>query len=150
MVRYFEDIEVGESYEHGSVSVTEADIIAFAEQYDPQPYHTDPEAAEATAFDGLAASGWHTAALCMRLLVDVLEEMNVAAAGARGVDELRWIKPVRPGDTLSIEVEVADKYPDEDDPAIGHADIDLTGYNQDGDAVISWIGLGMFERRDGE
>lgn len=149
MVRYYEDIEVGERYEHGSQTVTEDEIVDFAEEFDPQPFHTDPDAAEETAFGGLAASGWHTAALCMRLLVEVMDEADWASAGARGVDALRWIRPVRPGDTLRVEVEVVDKRVDEES-GVGHVDSKLTGYNQDGKPVISWVGLGMVARRDGE
>ena len=148
MTRYFEDIEVGETYEHGHQDVTEDEIVAFAEEFDPQPFHVDADAAEETAFGGLAASGWHTAALCMRLLVEVMDEADWASQGARGVDALRWIRPVRPGDTLRIEVEVVEKRVDEDDPTIGHVDSKLTGYNQDDEPVISWIGLGMIQRRD--
>ncbi|WP_136717272.1 MaoC family dehydratase [Halorientalis salina] len=150
MPRYFEDIEVGETYEHGSQSVTKEEIVEFAEEFDPQPFHVDEEAAEESAFGGLAASGWHTAAMCMRLLVEVMDEADWASQGARGIDALRWIRPVRPGDTLSVEVEVVEKRVDEDDPTIGHVDNELTGYNQDGDAVISWVGLGMIERRPDE
>jgi len=150
MVRYFDDIEVGETYEHGHQDVTKDEIVEFAEKYDPQPFHVDEDAAEETAFGGLAASGWHTAAMCMRLLVEVMDEADWASQGARGVDALRWIRPVRPGDTLSVEVEVVDKRTDEDNPAVGHVDSKLTGYNQDGEAVISWVGLGMVERRADE
>lgn len=150
MTRYYDDIEVGETYEHGSCEVEKDDIVAFAEEFDPQPFHTDEDAAEETAFGGLAASGWHTAAMCMRLLVEVMAEAEWASQGARGVDALRWIRPVRPGDTLSIEVEVVDKRVDENDPTIGHVDSKLTGYNQDDEAVISWIGLGMIARRPDE
>jgi acyl dehydratase len=148
MVRYFEDIEIGETHEHGSYDVTEEEIIEFAEQYDPQPFHTDPEAAKETSFGGLAASGWHTAAMCMRLLVEAMEDAEWASQGARGVDELRWIRPVRPGDSISAEYEVVEKR-DGDRPGIGEVDSRLTGYRDGDEAVISWIGLGMVEKRDG-
>jgi acyl dehydratase len=147
MVRYFEDIELGETHRHGSYDVTEAEIIEFAEQYDPQPFHTDPEAAEGTAFGGLAASGWHTAAMCMRMLVELMDEADWASQGARGADELRWIRPVRPGDTLTVEVEVVEKR-DGDRPGIGEVDSRMTGYRDGDDPVISWIGLGMVAKRD--
>jgi acyl dehydratase len=153
MVRYFEDIEIGETHEHGSYDVTEEEIVEFAEQYDPQPFHTDPEAAKETSFGGLAASGWHTAAMCMRLLVEAMEEAEWASQGARGVDELRWIRPVRPGDSITAEYEVIEKR-DGDRPGIGEVDSRLTGYRGGADGeerepVISWIGLGMVEKRDG-
>ncbi|MFB6164110.1 MAG: MaoC family dehydratase [Haloarculaceae archaeon] len=145
-MQYFEDIAVGDTYEQGSVTVTADDIVEFAEQYDPQPFHTDPEAAADTMFGELTASGWHTAALCMRLLVECMDDQDWAFQGARGVDGLRWIRPVRPGDELSIELEVVDKR-EGDRPGIGEVDTRMTGYRQDGEAVISWIGLGMYDKR---
>ena len=149
MTRYFEDFEIGDVYEpDGRYEVTEAEVVEFAEQYDPQPFHLDEGAAEASLFGSLSASGWHTAAMCMRLLVDgVLDE---ASMGARGIDELRWNRPVHPGDTLRIEVEVLDKRPSESRPEMGHVRTALTGYNQDDESVIEWVALGMFRRRNGE
>jgi acyl dehydratase len=146
-MEYYEDLEVGDVVEHGSKTVTKEEILEFAEEFDPQPFHLDEEAAEDSVFGGLAASGWHTASICMRLLVDgVLSEQ--ASQGAAGVDELRWKRPVRPGDTLSIEVEVLSKEPHPRDPTRGRMRTELRGYNQDGEEVISWIGLGMIERRE--
>lgn len=144
MTRYYEDYEIGDTWEFGERTVTKEEIIDFAEKYDPQPFHTDEAAAEDTMFDGLAASGWHTAAVCMRMYVDHM--IDDASQGARGVDELRWIQPVRPGDTLTAESEVIDKYPDEDNPYIGYVDTRLTAYNQDDEPVISWVGLGIIKR----
>jgi acyl dehydratase len=103
--RYLEDYEPGAVYEFGSVVVEEEEIIAFAKRYDPQVFHTDPAAARKTVFGGLVASGWHTAALAMRMLVDHYVS-HVACLGSPGADELRWLKPVRPGDTLSLRVTV--------------------------------------------
>ncbi len=103
--RYFEDYPTGAVYEFGSIAVEEAEIIAFAQRFDPQPFHTDPEAAKQSAFGGLIASGWHTASLTMRLLVDHFISRE-ASLGSPGVDELRWIKPVRPGDVLSLRLTV--------------------------------------------
>lgn len=145
-MRYYEDIDIGDTHEFGEYRVTKAEIIEFAEQYDPQPFHTDEDAAEDSAFGELVASGWHTAAMCMRLLVDGPLQ-NRASMGARGVDELRWKRPVRPGDTLSIRSEVVDKRVSETDPERGYVDSFLEGITQDGDVVISWIGLGMIARR---
>lgn len=144
MTRYYEDYEIGDTREFGERTVSKEEIIEFAEKYDPQPFHTDEEAAKDTMFNGLAASGWHTAAICMRMFVEHM--IDDASQGARGVDELRWIKPVRPGDTLTAESEVVDKYPDEDNPYIGYVDSRLTAYNQDDEPVISWIGLGIIKR----
>ena len=101
--RYFEDYIPGSIHEFGSIIVEEADIIAFAQRFDPQPFHTDPVAAEKSVFGGLIASGWHTASLTMRLLVDHYIS-HVASLGSPGVDEIRWLKPVRPGDTLSVRI----------------------------------------------
>lgn len=148
-MQYFEDIEVGQTREFGEYHVTEAEIIEFAEQYDPQTFHTDPEAATDSAFGGLIASGWHTAAICMRMIVDGFIQ-DRASMGARGVDELRWKQPVRPGDTLHLRTEVLDKRVSESHPDRGYVDNGMEGINQDGDVVISWIGLGMVKRREGE
>ncbi|MDA8308459.1 MAG: MaoC family dehydratase [Deltaproteobacteria bacterium] len=103
--RYFEDYEVGCVYEFGSIAVDVAEIIEFARRYDPQNFHTDPEAAKTTVYGGLIASGWHTSALAMRLIVDHYLA-STASLGSPGVDELRWTKPVRPGDELRVRVTV--------------------------------------------
>ncbi len=102
---YFEDLPVGRSFTSGSVTVSEAEIIAFARQFDPQFFHLDPEAAKTSLFKGLAASGWHTAGLTMRLLT--AGHMPIAGGLiGRGTDQLEWVRPVRPGDTLRVETEV--------------------------------------------
>ncbi len=103
--RYFEDYVAGSVHEFGSIPVEEKEVIAFARRFDPQTFHTDPEAARSTVFGGLIASGWHTASLMMRLFADNYLS-KVASLGSPGVDELQWIKPVRPGDELSIRVSV--------------------------------------------
>ena len=105
--RYFEDYVAGSIHEFGPIPVEEEEVIAFARRYDPQIFHTDPEAARETAFGGLIASGWHTASLMMRLFVDHFLS-HVASLGSPGVEELRWVKPVRPGDELSIRVTILD------------------------------------------
>nr|WP_282594718.1 MaoC/PaaZ C-terminal domain-containing protein [Halomarina salina] len=102
---YFEDIEVGHSRDCGSVTVSCEELLSFAEQFDPQPIHTDPEAAAESMYGGLIASGWHTAALSARLLVEGYMNETASLSG-RGMDDLRWHAPVRPGDTLSVRVEV--------------------------------------------
>ncbi|OIB59249.1 MaoC family dehydratase [Natrialba sp. SSL1] len=146
-MKYYEDIEIGDTMEFGEYDVTEAEIVDFAESYDPQPFHIDTEAATESAFGELVASGWHTASMCMRLLVDGPID-DRASMGARGVDELRWKRPVKPGDTLSIRTEVIDKRVSESDPERGYVDSRLEGLNQDDEVVISWVGLGMIERRN--
>lgn len=105
--RYFEDYVDGAVYEFGSIAVTEEEIIAFGTRFDPQSFHTDPKAARSTIYGGLIASGWHTAAMTMRLFVEHYLS-KVASLGSPGVDELRWTKPVRPGDRLSIRVSVTE------------------------------------------
>lgn len=146
MPTYYGDIEIGDTYSFGDRTISKDEIIEFAEQYDPQTYHVDEEAAEDSLFGELIASGWHTASLCMREFVENVADE--AWLGARGIDDLRWIKPVTPGDTLSMTVEIVDKRPLEDDPTVGHVDTRLTAYNQDDEAVITWIGLGIVARRD--
>lgn len=145
-MEYYEDIEVGDVRECGSKTITKSEIVEFASMYDPQPFHVDEVAAEESFFGGLIASGWQTAAVCMRLLVDGVIS-NQASMGASGVDELRWLNPVRPGDTISIETEVLEKEPHPEDPSRGRVRSKVTGYNQDGEAVISWVGLGIVGRR---
>lgn len=103
--RYLEDYVPGAVHEFGSIAVEEAEIIAFAQRFDPQPFHTDPEAAKRSVFGGLIASGWFTSSLMMRLFVDHYLS-QVASLSSPGVDELRWLKPVRPGDVLSLRVTV--------------------------------------------
>ena len=146
-MEYYDDIEVGDVTEYGSYEMTKAEIKEFAGKYDPQPFHTDEEAAKDSIFGSLAASGWHTASVCMRLLVEgVLEDQ--ASMGAAGVDELRWKQPVYPCDELTVRVEVIEKEPHPTDPTRGRMRSKLTGINQEGEPVISWIGLGMVKRRE--
>lgn len=143
-MHYFEDMEVGDVKEFGERTVTEEEIRSFAEEYDPQPFHVDKEAAANSQFGGLIASGWHTASVCMRLLVDNhLSES--ASAGARGVRELKWIRPVRPGDTITCRLEILEKEPG--DGPVGTVVSELTGL-VDGDPVIRWEAEAMFEKRD--
>lgn len=146
-VQYYEDMEVGETEEFGEYQFDREEIIDFADQYDPQPFHTNKEAARNSSFGELVASGWHTAAVCMRMLVNGYLQ-GQATMGARGVDELRWLQPVKPGDTLHIRVEVVDKRLSESNPHRGYVDTKLEGVNQDDAVVISWIGLGMMAVRD--
>jgi acyl dehydratase len=103
--RYLEDYVAGAVHEFDGIVVDQDEVIAFAKRFDPQPFHTDPEAAKQSAFGGLIASGWHTASLMMRLFVDHYLS-HVASLGSPGVDQLRWLKPVRPGDRLVLRVTV--------------------------------------------
>jgi len=142
----FEDLSVGDTETFGSYTVTREEIIGFAEQYDPQPFHVDPEAAEQSPFGGLVASGWHTASMTMRMLViGLLQEADTR--GALGVDELRWLAPVEPGDTLTARTEVVGKEPWDD--AHGKVDVRIETL-VDGDIVCSMVGLVLFGRRRGD
>lgn len=105
--RYFEDYLTGAVHEFGSIAVDEAEVVAFGRRYDPQPFHTDPDAAKTSMFGGLIASGWQTAGLMMRLVVEHYLS-HVASLGSPGVDEVRWPQPVRPGDTLRVRATVLD------------------------------------------
>ncbi len=116
--RYFEDYVVGALHEFGAATVDEAEMIAFGRRFDPQVFHVDPDAARRTAFGGLVASGWHTGSLAMRMLADHYYS-RVATLGAIGVDGLRWLCPVRPGDTLSLRVTVTEARPSRSKPDRG-------------------------------
>jgi len=146
-VLHFEDLSVGFTWRSGTVAVTEGDIIAFAGSFDPQPFHTDPAAAAAhRLFKGLAASGWHTAALTMRLFATA----ETAIAGGiigNGIDELRWPRPVRPGDTLSLTSEVVELRPPEPGRSIGWARIRNTTTNQNNEVVQSMVASLSIPRR---
>ena len=148
MPRYYEDLETGDTYAlEGRYEVDREEITAFAEQYDPQPFHLEEAAAADSVFGGLVASGWHTAAMCMRLVVDDFLDPETSM-GASGVADLEWIEPVRPGDTLRVEIEVLGTRPSENRPEMGHVRMKLTGYNQHDDAVIEWVSDGMVRRRN--
>ncbi len=144
--RYFEDFEPGQVVELGRRTVTEEEIVAFAREFDPQPFHVDPEAARESVFGGLIASGWHTGALWMRMYVDSLLE-GTASMGSPGVEELRWLAPVRPGDTLTGRLEVLETTPSERRPDRGTVRIRAEMENQDGVVVLSMTSRGHFGRR---
>lgn len=131
---YLDDLTVGRRFTAGPVTVTEAEIIAFASRYDPQPFHTDPEAAaQHPLFQGLAASGWHTAALTMPLVIEAAG--NIAGGIIGGGGELQWPRPVRPGDSLSLEIEVLEVTPSRSRPDRGSALMRNRTLNQHGQEV---------------
>jgi len=131
---YLEDLTPGRRFTAGPVTVTEAEIIAFASRYDPQPFHTDPAAAAAhPLFQGLAASGWHTAALTMPMVVQAMGHIAGGIIGGGG--ELQWPKPVRPGDSLSVEIEVLEATPSRSRPERGSALMRNRTLNQHGEEV---------------
>jgi len=144
MPDYFEDLTVGSTDAFGEYEVKKADIVAFAEQFDPQPFHVDEEAAGASPFGGLVASGWHTAAMTMRLLVENFLA-DSRALGAVGIDELRFHNPVRPGYVLAVETEIVEKEQWDEDRGLVHTHV--TTRNQDDVAVLSMVGLVLWERR---
>src|SRR5215831_20330617 len=132
---FLDDLRVGMRFMSGTYRVDEAEIMAFAQAYDPQPFHLDAEAASATVFAGLAASGWHTAAITMRLLVDAGLPLAGGIVGAGGT--LEWPSPVRPGDILQVESEVLEIKPSRSRPDRGSATVRSVTRNQRGDAVQS-------------
>lgn len=133
--RYFEDYHVGMVDEFGNVTVTADEIVEFASRYDPQPMHTDPAAAAAGAFGGLIASGWHTAAMVMRLFVAHYLS-KVATLPSPGIDELRWVRPVRPGDILRVRVTVTETLRSQSKPDRGLVRSLVEVLNQDGELVM--------------
>jgi acyl dehydratase len=144
---YLEDLAAGMSLEGGPITVTEADGIAFARQFDPQPFHTDAQAAKDSMFQGLALSGWHTAALSMRMLVD--SPLARVANGLVGIEvrRLRWPRPARPGDTLKLTVEVIGTKPSQSRPGWGTAELRWTTRNQRGEVVLELENVAWMARR---
>jgi acyl dehydratase len=143
---YFDDYAPGTTYDCGSVSVSEADIIAFAKEYDPQPFHVDPVAAASGPFGGLIASGWHTAGLVMRLIVDNYLAAE-ASLGSAGLDELRWPAPVRPGDTLRVRATVLEARRSLSKPDRGIVRILIEAENQDGQTVMRGTAINFLRVR---
>jgi acyl dehydratase len=148
-VRYFEDYVPGLTVECGSFTVSEADIIAFAKEYDPQPFHVDPAAAAASPVGGLIASGWQTTSMTMRLLVDHFIS-GETGLGAAGIDEIRWPRPVRPGDTLHVRATVleARRSRSKPDRGIIRSATEIT--NQDGETVMTMKATNFFLTRSPE
>jgi acyl dehydratase len=144
--RYLEDFAVGQTYGSGRLRIDKERIKAFAAEFDPQPFHLDEKAARNTIFRGLAASGWHTAALTMRLLVDSELKPAGGIVGA-GFDEFRWPKPVRPGDELRVESEVLEVRPSKSRPDQGVIKVKTTTLNQNNEAVQISVGNLIVPRR---
>lgn len=145
--RYFEDYVPGATHTFGPVTVTEADIIEFAQRYDPQPFHTDPDAAKDSVYGGLIASGWHTAVLMMRQLVEHYLS-SVASLGSPGIDELRWLHPVRPGDELSVRVTVSEARRSRSQPQRGIIHSFIEVFNQDDVTVMTMKAVNFILSRE--
>jgi acyl dehydratase len=144
--RYIEDLSVGERWTSETVTLGEAEIVEFARAYDPQPMHTDAQEARRGPFGGLIASGWHLAALVMRMSVQAKTFGDTPIVGA-GVDDLRWLKPVRPGDRLTVEREIVDVKLPSARPGRGSIRSRTVLRNQDGDAVMSMFTLARIPTR---
>lgn len=147
-LRYFEDFIPGLRLEFGEKRVTAEEIVAFARDYDPQPFHLDAAAGAATHFGGLVASGWQTAGFMMRMLVDNLLSPE-ASLGSPGIDELRWLRPVRPGDILTVRVEVTEARRSQSRPEMGVVRQRTEVLNQKGEIVLSMLSAGLFRVRPG-
>lgn len=147
-MRYWEDIKQGEVFELGSHTMDKERMIAFAREFDPQPFHTDEKAAEASVWGGLIASGWLTGSTLMRLLYDGFLK-DTASLGSPGVDELRWLKPVRPGDTLTARLTVIEATASRSRPDRGIVRTRMELMNQDGEVVMTVTGVNFISRRPG-
>jgi acyl dehydratase len=145
-VRYWEDIKAGEVIELGSRTVTKEAVLAFAREFDPQPFHADEEAAKRTIWGGLIASGWHTGSILMRLFYDGFLKDTVSL-GSPGIDELKWLKPVRPGDTLSGRLTILETAPSRSKLDRGIVRSLMEVVNQHGEVVMTTKGVNFFARR---
>ena len=146
-MRYLEDMEVGRKAAFGAYHVTREEVLEFARKYDPQPFHLSDEEAAKTHFGRIAASGWHTCAITMAMLVEYLAADPQAGLGSPGVDKLRWLKPVYPGDTLRVETEVVDVTPSRSKPDLGSIRTNVTVFNQNDVAVMRFTSIVLMRRR---
>lgn len=150
-MRYFEDLEVGAETDFGSYEVTREEVLDFARKYDPQPFHLSDEAAAKTHFGRLAASGWHTCAMTMAVIVESMSRgEGQAGLGSPGVDELRWLKPVYPGDTLHVRGRIVEKTPSRSKPHLGTFRTQTTVANQDGVPVMQMTSIVLILKRPTE
>ena len=145
---YFEDMEVGRTRQFGSYAVTREEVLEFAGKYDPQPFHLDDDAAAQTHFGRIAASGWHTCSMTMAMMVEHMATEPAASLGAIGIDKLRWLKPVYPGDTLTCETEILDKARSKSKPHMGRLEMRTTTFNQLGEPVLDMTSLTLIRTRD--
>jgi acyl dehydratase len=146
-LQYFEDLVVGTTSSFGHYEVTREEVMEFARKYDPQPFHLSDEAAAATHFGRLSASGWHTCAMTMAMLVENLKANRQAGLGSPGIDELKWLRPVYPGDTLRCETELLEKRESASRPEMGIFKSRMTVFNQDDVAVMTFVSNGLVRTR---
>lgn len=149
-LKYFEDLVVGTKASFGRYEVLREEVLEFASKYDPQPFHLSDEAAAQTHFGRLSASGWHTAAMAMRMAVENMKDQRSAGLGSPGIDELRWLKPVYPGDTLRCETELLDKRVSRSRPEMGITKGRTTVFNQHDQAVMTYVANGLIRTRPAE
>ena len=147
---YYEDIVIGSCQSFGAYRVTREEVLAFARNYDPQAFHLDDDAAAQTHFGRISASGWHTCAMTMRMMVDNMANNRQAGLGSPGVDQLRWIKPVYPGDTLRVETEILEKRRSASRPEMGIFKSRGTTFNQHDEPVLSMVSNGLIRTRDAD
>ncbi|MGB3752676.1 MAG: MaoC family dehydratase [Parerythrobacter sp.] len=144
---HYEDMVVGATHSFGQYEVTRAEVIDFASRYDPQPFHLDDAAAGQTHFGRLSASGWHTGAMTMRMLVDTMQTRAQASLGSPGIDTLRWLHPVYPGDTLRVETELLEKRRSKSRPEMGLLKTRSRTFNQDDVCVLDMVTNAMIRTR---
>lgn len=149
-MKFYEDIEVGAKNAFGRYEVTREEVMEFASKYDPQPFHLDDEAAAQTHFGRLSASGWHTCSMTMAMMVDNMKGEKSAGLGSPGVDQIRWKKPVYPGDTLRCETEIIEKRRSASRPEMGIFKSRIRTYNQDEVVVLEMVSNGLIRTRDPE
>ena len=147
-MQYFEDIEIGRTSKFGHYEVTHEEVLDFARKFDPQSCHLDEEAAAKTHFGRLSASGWHTCAMTMAMMVENMQNNRQAGLGSPGIDNLRWKKPVFPGDTLRVETTVLEKRRSQSRPDMGIFKSQATVFNQNDEPVLEMVSNGLIQVRD--
>jgi acyl dehydratase len=147
---YFEDLELDVERDFGTYEVTREEVIQFARKYDPQPFHLSDEAAAKTHFGRMSASGWHTAAMTMAVIARKVVNEEQAGLGSPGIDELRWKKPVYPGDTLHVRGKIIEKTPSRSRPEMGSFRTETTVTNQNGETVMTFQSIVLIRRKPPE
>jgi acyl dehydratase len=144
---YFEDFAPGHMTEIPGPTVSREEIVEFASRYDPQPFHVDEQKAQHSIYHGIIASGWHTVSLCMRMICDAYL-LEAASMGSSGVDQVRWLIPVRPGDTLSMRMTVLETKASRTRPEMGIVRHRWDVFNQNQELVMEMTGIGLYRRRN--